>query len=243
VLELQEVLKHYRGPGEVVRAVDGVSLTLAPGEIVAIHGPSGSGKTTMLLLMAGLLTPDQGKIYFRGIDLSGMTQREIADFRRHEVGFVFQNFNLMPGMTALENVALALMLQGKTMGAARDQCMRMLKRVGLANRFRHTPLLLSAGERQRVAIARALVGSPSLILADEPTGNLDSHRSAEVLELLSRLARERSATVVLMTHDTQASRYANRVLELRDGRLADDGQKRTTRDAEYVAEDTRGRSL
>ena len=222
MLELDQVRKHYRSPAEVIRAVDGISLSLSPGELVAIRGPSGSGKTTLLLLAAAILRPDAGAVRFRGKDLDALSEREAADYRRNELGFVFQSFNLVPGMTALDNVALALMLGGQSLRRARPEAMRMLELVGLRERATHVPGKLSGGERQRVAIARALAGDPALILADEPTGNLDTERGNQILGLLSELARERGVAVILVTHDARAANYADRIQELRDGRTVED---------------------
>ena len=185
-LELRELVKHYTSDAEVVRAVDGVSLTVAPGELVALYGPSGSGKTTLLLLTAGLLTPDRGSVWFDQREVSGLPAAEAARFRRREVGFVFQSFHLMAGATALDNAALKLLGDGWTLRDARKVARPWLERVGLGERVEHTPDKLSMGERQRVAIARALAGEPRLLLTDEPTGNLDSKRSREVLGAAAR---------------------------------------------------------
>lgn len=221
MLELDDVRKYYPSPGEVVHAVDGVSLSLSPGELVAIQGPSGSGKTTLLLLAAGLLHPDAGQVRFGGQDLSALSEREACDYRRGELGFIFQTFNLIPGMTAVENIAVPLMLGGLTLRQARPGAMAMAEVVGLEKRADHLPSRLSGGERQRVAIARALVCEPRLVLADEPTGNLDTQRGNQVLSLLAGLAREREVAVILVTHDARAAGYADSVHILRDGQLVD----------------------
>jgi putative ABC transport system ATP-binding protein len=218
-LELSELVKHYHSGTEVVRAVDGVSLTVAPGELLALYGPSGSGKTTLLLLTAGLLTPDRGSVWFRGRDITRLPAREGAHYRRREVGFVFQSFHLMAGASALDNAALKLLGDGWTLREARRATRPWLERVGLGEREEHTPAELSMGERQRVAIARALAPGPQLLLTDEPTGNLDSKRSREVLALLRDLCRERSIPGLLVTHDPQARAFADRVHTLRDGHL------------------------
>jgi putative ABC transport system ATP-binding protein len=218
-LELRELVKHYISDAEVVRAVDGVSLTVAPGELVALYGPSGSGKTTLLLLTAGLLTPDRGSVWFDQREVSGLPAPEAARFRRREVGFVFQSFHLMAGATALDNAALKLLGDGWTLREARRVARPWLERVGLGERVEHTPDKLSMGERQRVAIARALAGEPRLLLTDEPTGNLDSKRSREVLALLRELCRERAIPGLLVTHDPQARAFVDRVHTLRDGHL------------------------
>lgn len=218
-LELRDVVKHYPTHGETVRAVDGVSLTVEPGEFVAIYGPSGSGKTTLLLLAAALLAPDRGSVWLDGRDLTRLDQRAAARLRRSEVGFVFQSFHLMPGATALDNAAVKLIASGLSMTAARHRARPWLERVGLGQRADHTPRELSKGECQRVAIARALASEPRVLLADEPTGNLDSKRSREVLALMRELSDERAVPVLLVTHDPQAITVVDRVLTLRDGVL------------------------
>jgi len=217
-LELDQVVKHYASGGELVRAADGVSLTLVPGEIVALYGPSGSGKTTLLLLAAGLLTPDAGDVRFGGRSIGRLSREEGAHYRR-SLGFVFQSFHLMPAVPAIDNATLKLLADGVTPAHARKQATTWLARLGLADRAHHPPEKLSMGERQRVAIARALVNDPQLILADEPTGNLDSVRSRETLGMLSRLCRERGVGMLLVTHDPDAAHFADRVFDLRDGRL------------------------
>jgi putative ABC transport system ATP-binding protein len=219
MLELDGVVKHYRGAGEEVRAIDGVSLRIAPGELVALHGPSGSGKTTLLLLIAALLAPERGTIRFAGREISALSEDRACDFRFEEVGFVYQTTRLMAHASALENAARDLMLGRVGMREAQARARPWLERVGLADSLQRTPEQLSGGERQRVAIARALAGDPRLILADEPTGNLDSARSHEIVALLRSVAHERAACVLLVTHDIEAAALADRRLELRDGTL------------------------
>jgi putative ABC transport system ATP-binding protein len=220
-LELERVVKHYHG-AEEVRAVDGVNLTIAPGEMVALYGPSGSGKTTLLLLIAALLTPEEGSIRYAGRALESLTANQASDYLLRDVGFIFQSFHLMPRVTAIENASIKLLLGGVGMREARARAIPWLQRVGLGDRLRHTPGELSGGERQRVAIARALAGEPRLILADEPTGNLDSARSREIIELLHSIAHERDAAVLLVTHDLEAAAIADRRCTLRDGKLSED---------------------
>ncbi len=219
VLELAGVVKRYEDVDDVVRAVDRVDLQIVAGEMIALYGPSGSGKTTLLLLAAGLLTPDEGSVRFGGVDLAGLAPRELAVKQRRGIGFIYQSPHLMNGVPAVENAAVKLLADGVGLRKARSQASEWLERVGLAHRLKHTPEQLSGGERQRVAIARALVNGPNVVLADEPTGSLDSHRGLEVLELLGRLARHRGAAVLLATHDPQAAKVADRVLTLCDGRL------------------------
>jgi putative ABC transport system ATP-binding protein len=218
-LELREVVKHYHCSGAPVRAVDGVSLRVAPGELVALYGPSGSGKTTLLLLAAGIERPDAGEVRFDGRPLDALSPADHARHQRRGVGFVTQDAHLLPGVPAVENAALKLLADRVSLRDARRRAGVWLERVGLGQRLDHEPARLSGGERQRVALARALVNDPSLILADEPTGNLDSRRAREILELLAGICRERAAGALLVTHDPRAADVADRVLVLRDGRL------------------------
>jgi putative ABC transport system ATP-binding protein len=222
LLDLERVVKHYHGAGEEVRAIDGVSLTVSPGEMVALYGPSGSGKTTLLLLIAGLLKAEAGVIRYAGRDLGSLSEDQVSEHLLRDVGFIFQGFHLMPRVPAVENAARKLLLQGVGMRTARARAIPWLDRVGLGERLEHTPEKLSGGERQRVAIARALTCEPGLILADEPTGNLDSVRSREIVELLATIAHERDAIVLLVTHDQEAAAIADRHYTLRDGRLNDE---------------------
>jgi putative ABC transport system ATP-binding protein len=221
-LELERVVKHYPDfGGDVVRAVDGVSLAVDAGEVVALYGPSGSGKSTLLMLAAALLAPDSGVIRFEGRDLASLSDREAIDYQRRGMGFIYQSFHLMPGVPALENAAIKLLAGGMSLKLARRATVPWLERVGLDHRLDHTPERLSVGERQRVAIARALVNEPRLILADEPTGSLDTSRGSEILSLLSDIAGEQHVAVLLVTHDPQAAAIARRVLVLRDGMVTD----------------------
>lgn len=222
MLELCELVKHFPVlSGPPVRAVDGVSLSVDAGEFVALYGPSGSGKTTLLMLIAALLRPDLGSIVLDRRDVSKLSDREAANYRLNDLGFVRQSLNLIPGATALDNAALKLM--GTDLGAreARRRIEPVLDRLGLADRVDHRAEQLSMGERQRVMIARALSTEPKLLLADEPTGSLDSERGHQVLSLLAETCRERRVAVVLVTHDPQAATFADRVFALRDGRLAE----------------------
>jgi putative ABC transport system ATP-binding protein len=221
MLELETVVKHYRGAGEEVHAVDGVDLQIAPGEMVALHGPSGSGKTTLLLLIAALLKPDEGVIRYDGVDLASLSEGQACDYQMRDVGFIYQRFRLMPRVSAAENAARKLLLGGVGLREAQARAIPWLERVGLGDRLKYPPEKLSGGERQRVAIARALAAEPRLILADEPTGNLDSARSREIVELLRSIAHERQAAVLLVTHDLEAAAVADRRCTVRDGKLTE----------------------
>jgi putative ABC transport system ATP-binding protein len=220
-LELHEVVKHYATDVETIKAVDGVSLTVAGGELVALYGPSGSGKTTLLMLAAALSTPDSGRIAFDGRVLEEMSEHDRALYRRRDVGFVFQAFHLMPHTSALDNATIKLTGDGCTLREGRRRALPWLERVGMAARADYTPEQLSMGERQRIAIARALANEPRLLLADEPTGNLDSKRSREILALMRDICHERGIPGLLVTHDHDAAPYADRVHTLRDGHMAD----------------------
>lgn len=221
LLEVEDVVKHYHSVGEEVRAVDGVSFSLHAGETLALHGPSGSGKTTLLLLVAAIMRPEAGRVRFCGRDLGEYSRAEAAEYLRRDVGFIHQRFHLMAHVSALENAAVDLILGGLSLRQATEKAAPWLERVGLGERLDYTPELLSGGERQRVAIARVLSKQPRLILADEPTGNLDSVKSREIVELLASIARERSGAVLLVTHDIEAAGLADRRMVLRDGRLID----------------------
>jgi putative ABC transport system ATP-binding protein len=221
MLELEGVVKHYHAASEEVPAIDGVSLTIAPGEIVAVQGPSGSGKTTLLLLIAALLKPDQGTIRFGGRDIGSLSNDQACDFRLQEVGFISQSTRLMSHVSAVENAAMDLMLGGVGRNEAVARATGYLERVGLGDRLAHTPEELSAGQRQRVALAGALATEPKLILPDEPTGNLDRDASLQTVELLAEIAHDSGACVLLVTHDPEAAALADRRFELRDGRLRD----------------------
>ncbi len=220
-LELRDVVKHYSTGIETVKAVDGVSLTVSGGEFVALYGPSGSGKTTLLMLAAALSTPDSGSVHFDGQALGGLSERDSARYRRRDVGFIFQAFHLMPHTSALDNATIKLTGDGCTLREGRRRALPWLERVGMGARAEHTPEQLSMGERQRIAIARALANEPRLLLADEPTGNLDSRRSQEILALMRDICHERKIPGLLVTHDLDATQFVDRVYTLRDGHLTD----------------------
>jgi putative ABC transport system ATP-binding protein len=222
MLELREVVKTYVSGDEQVRAADGISLFVRPGELVALYGPSGSGKTTLLLLAAGILRPDGGTVHFDGRDVAAMSEREAADYRLRDVGIVFQSFHLIPGATALDNATVKLLGRHAARREARRKAQPWLDRVGIGEKAARHPARLSAGERQRVAVARALANEPRLLLADEPSGNLDSESGRRVLALLAEICHSQGLAALLATHDPAAADFADRVLQLRDGRLSED---------------------
>jgi putative ABC transport system ATP-binding protein len=231
MMELIEVTKVYqqgrrsgRGGAAVVHAVRGVSLAVAAGEFVSIMGPSGSGKSTLMHLLGALDTPTTGRALFQGKDLRSLSDRERSLLRRTRLGFVFQFFNLLPTLTAAENVALPLLLGGQKRSGAVGAAAAALDLVGLSERAHHFPDEMSGGEMQRVAIARALVAEPDAVLCDEPTGNLDSATSKEILTLLRRLPEPGRRAVVMVTHDPQAAGYADRLIKIRDGRIEANGE-------------------
>jgi putative ABC transport system ATP-binding protein len=223
MMELLEVTKVYQQGRRSVQAVRGVSLRVMPGEFVSIMGPSGSGKSTLLHLMGGLDTPTTGKALFQGQDLQALSDRNRSLLRRSRIGFVFQFFNLLSTLTAAENVALPLLLAGQRRGKALSLAENALCRVGLADRATHFPEAMSGGEMQRVAIARALVTEPEAVLCDEPTGNLDSANSKEILALLRGLPEDGRRAVVMVTHDREAAAVGDRFVLIRDGLVERDG--------------------
>ena len=220
LLRLERVSKVYAVGRFPVSALREVNLVVEEGAFLAVMGPSGSGKSTLLHLLGGLDVPTQGRVLWRGKDLASMTSAERARWRSRNVGFVFQTFHLLPHLTAWENVELPLVLQGVSPGERRRRAEELLAQVGLQNRVTHRPTELSGGEQQRVAIARALVVNPEILLADEPTGNLDSKTGRAVLDLIREIHARRGITVVLATHNPEAAQYASTVVKMRDGRLS-----------------------
>jgi putative ABC transport system ATP-binding protein len=216
-LAARDLTKTY-GAGDVaVHALDGVSLTIDRGEMVAVMGPSGSGKSTLMHVLAGLDRPTSGRVWIGDDELGGLSDGRLTDIRRRHVGFVFQSFNLLPMLTAEENIALPLRLAGRRV--ERERIRALAGRVGISDRLRHRPSELSGGQQQRVAVARALVGRPTVLFADEPTGNLDTRSGTEVLELLREAVEAEGQTTVMVTHDPRAAAIADRVLFLADGRI------------------------
>jgi putative ABC transport system ATP-binding protein len=217
ILEASNLQKHYGSAAHVVRALGGVDFAVEQGEFVAIMGPSGSGKSTLLHLLGGLDRPSDGDITLAGMRLAVLNDNQATLARRHNIGFIFQFYNLLPTLTAEENITLPLLIDNQSAAKYRDRIDRLLDLVGLAARRTHKPDQLSGGEQQRVAIARALVTEPAIVLADEPTGNLDSKTGTAVMELLRRSCDELGQTIVMVTHDPRAATYADRIVFLRDG--------------------------
>ena len=218
IVRFEKVSKYYQAGKTRITALSNVSLSLEKNDFVTVMGPSGGGKTTLLNCMGGLDQPDTGEIYLNGQTLSGMNDRELTQLRRRNIGFVFQFFNLMPTLSVIENIELPLLLSHASR-EGKSRIEKLLDYVGLKHRARSFPAELSGGEMQRVAIARALIHSPSLLLADEPTGNLDSENGVKILDLLKQASAEFDTTVVVVTHNPQAAQYGNRHFEIRDGRL------------------------
>jgi putative ABC transport system ATP-binding protein len=223
-IELHRVVREYRVGGQSVRALDEISLQLWGGQFVSVVGPSGAGKSTLLHLLGALDSPDSGSITFDGDEIGRLGDEQQSEFRHHRVGFVFQFFNLLPTLSAWENVAVPKLLDGVRLGKVKSDAVRLLDRVGLGNRTEHRPAELSGGQMQRVAVARALMMDPPLILADEPTGNLDSSTGASILALLGDVAHEEGhrRLVVMVTHNSDAAAATDRVITLQDGRLGSD---------------------
>jgi putative ABC transport system ATP-binding protein len=223
LVETRDLKKHYQMGGSIVRALDGVALSVAQGEFVALLGTSGSGKSTLLNLIAGLDRPTEGSLRIFGRDLAQMSSEELSHHRRQNVGIIFQSFNLVPTMTARENITLAMMFAGVPRTDRDGAASSLLESLGLAQRQNHRPRELSGGEQQRVAIARALSNKPHLLLADEPTGNLDSRTSRDILGILKRLNEREGKTVIMVTHDASlADTYASRTMTLLDGVIIDE---------------------
>jgi len=221
MIEIRNAGKIYHQGGEDVPALRDVSIRINKGEFLSIMGPSGSGKSTLLNLIGGLDQPTSGEIFIDGSPLHGISDDELTLIRRRKVGFIFQFFNLLPILTAEENVALPLLLDGIPFAQVREKAVTLLEKVGLGGRIGHRPEQLSGGEMQRVAIARALVTDPAVLLADEPTGNLDSNRSKEILELLKDL-NKKGQTIVMVTHDSSAALFGTRIVRLKDGSVCED---------------------
>ena len=219
IIELEDLAKYYTVGGEVIRALDGVNLQVGRGEYLSIVGPSGSGKTTLFNLIGGLDRPTRGRVYIDGVDISRLDAYELAWLRCRKIGYIFQTFNLIPVLTALENVALPTIFAGVPRDEGLRRAEKLLRSVGLGDRLHHRPSELSAGQQQRVAIARAMANDPAIILADEPTGNLDLNTGMEIISLLQGLNRTRGMTLISATHDLKMIKASDRVVYIRDGRI------------------------
>jgi len=221
IIQTEDLARIYRMGTETIHALRSVSISIAKGEYVAFMGPSGSGKSTLMNIVGCLDTPSEGSYILNGKDVSNMTDNELAEIRNKEIGFVFQTFNLLPRSSSLENVALPLVYAGYGKSVREEKAMQALESVGLGSRARHKPNELSGGQRQRVAIARALVNDPSIILADEPTGNLDTKTSYEIMDLFENLYAKGN-TIIMVTHEEDIAKYAHRIVRLRDGLVESD---------------------
>lgn len=219
VIEVKDLYKLYRVGDEVVRALDGVGFDIYEGEFCAIVGTSGSGKSTLLNMLAGLEKPTKGSVVIAGKHIEGLTEEQLVKFRRENVGFIFQSFHLLGTMNAVENVALPLSFRGVPRDVRMKKADKMLELVKLKKHKKHLPNQMSGGQQQRVGVARALVVDPKIIFADEPTGNLDSHTSEEVMRLMQQVVREQRKTLVMVTHDSHLATYADRVFHIRDGKI------------------------
>ncbi|MHB8791463.1 MAG: ABC transporter ATP-binding protein [Desulfobulbaceae bacterium] len=229
LVELQGVTKVYGSGTAEMQALRGVDLRIGEGEFVAVMGPSGSGKSTCMNILGCLDTPTTGRYLFKGVDVGALSRNQRALLRRHHLGFIFQGFNLLNRTTALENVELPLIYRGTVAGERHRRAAGALAAVGLAGWEKHTPGELSGGQQQRVAIARAIVTEPAVLLADEPTGNLDTARSLEIMELLTSFNREQGITIIMVTHEQEMAAFANRVVQFRDGLVATDRDNGETR--------------
>jgi putative ABC transport system ATP-binding protein len=238
LISATNLTKVYGSGDTAVRALDNVSLQVEPGEFIAVMGPSGCGKSTLLHLLGGLDRPTSGSVTIDGHSLSDLSDAKLTELRRHKVGFIFQFFNLIPVLNAVENAALPVTLDGVRQAEARERATDWLRKVGLDDRLDHRPDQMSGGQQQRVAVARALVANPALILADEPTGNLDTRASEEIAALLRQVANEWGRSVVIVTHDPRIAAHADRIIFLKDGAIVDQTilEPRNGRNEEMVAE-------
>lgn len=219
IISIKDLKKVYRMGQEKVYALNGIDLEIRKGEICCLYGTSGSGKSTLLNMVAGLEKPTRGSIVIKGIHVEKLNEKQLAKFRQKYVGFIFQSYNLLPNLTALENVTLPLVFKGYPKKVRNKEALEMLKAVGLANRIHHKPSQMSGGQQQRVSIARAFVEKPEIILADEPTGNLDSKTTIEIMDLIAEMAEKYGQTILLVSHDNEASSYADRIVHIRDGKI------------------------
>lgn len=219
IIRIRDVKKLYQMGSEQIHAIDGISMNIYQGEVCCLLGKSGSGKSTLLNLIAGLEKPTEGKIIFHKKHIERMDEDQLAMFRREYIGFVFQSYNLMPTLTALENVTLPLIFRGVPKKERTERAMEMLKAVGLEERANHKPFEMSGGQQQRVSIARAFVNNPPIVFADEPTGNLDTKTTYEMMDLITGMAKKNHQTLIIVTHDLELSEYADRIVILQDGKI------------------------
>ena len=219
IIRIENLKKVYRMGQEKVYALNGINLEIKEGEICCLFGTSGSGKSTLLNLVAGLEKPTRGSIFVKNIQVDKLSEKQLAKFRQQYVGFIFQSYNLLPNLTALENVTLPLVFKGYSKKVREKAAIQMLKAVGLGNRLHHKPNQMSGGQQQRVSIARAFVEKPEIIFADEPTGNLDSKTTVEIMALIAGMAEKYGQTILLVSHDTEASEYADRIVHIKDGEI------------------------
>ncbi len=219
LIKIRDLKKYYKVGGNIIKALDGINLDIEKGEFIALLGTSGSGKSTLLNMLAGLEYPSKGSIEYGNITLNKLKETEITKFRNLNIGFVFQSYNLLPYLTAWENVSLPLTFKGVSIEERKEEAYKILKQVGLSNRMNNKPNELSGGQQQRVSIARAFVGTPKIIFADEPTGNLDTKTSFEVMQLIKDITRKNKQTFIMVTHDDEMTEFADRTLFMRDGKI------------------------
>ncbi len=248
IIKAENIIKKYRMGSQIVPVLNNINLKIPPGEILTILGTSGSGKTTFLNLAAGLERPTKGNILIDGHNLNKISEKGMAAFRRKYIGFIFQLYNLVPSLTALENAVLPLVFEGVPTREREKRGRELLKQMGLGNRFRHKPNELSGGQQQRVSIVRAMINNPRIIFADEPTGNLDSKTTIEILELLRSTVREKGQTLVMVTHDIEVAGYGDRTVEMVDGMIFKDSENGSENDkctllAEEERDDLQGKEL
>lgn len=225
IMDLENVTKIYRMGKEKISALSGINLQIEKGEICCLLGPSGSGKSTLLNMMAGLEKPTKGTILFKNYHIEKMNENSLASFRRKYVGFVFQSYNLIPTLSALENITMPLLFKGLSKVKRKKAGQTMLKAIGLADRSKHKPSEMSGGQQQRVSIARAFINNPEIIFADEPTGNLDTHTAETMMSLMIDLCKKNNQTLIIVTHNTELSGYADKIVHIRDGKIESIEQK------------------
>jgi putative ABC transport system ATP-binding protein len=222
IINVKNLKKVYTIGTERVIALAGIDMQIRRGEICCLFGPSGSGKSTLLNMLAGLEKPTTGEISINGARIDKMNEKQLADFRRTNFGFVFQSYNLLPALTALENVEMPMIFRGVNPKLRKQQAIKMLQYVGLQDRIKHKPTQMSGGQQQRVGIARAFVARPPVVFADEPTGNLDTHTTYEVMDMMSRMVKKRNATMIIVTHDNEIAEYGDHIIKIRDGKILEE---------------------